>query len=402
MPSSLMPFDDALAYLLDRAAPVSETEDVPLEAALGRVLAQAVHSRTDLPPMDNAAMDGYALRASDCALAGTELPVTQRIPAGASAAALPEGEAARIFTGAPVPPGADTVVMQEACDAIGETRVRINVPVRSGDCVRRRGEDVREGEQVLAPGVRLDAAHIALAAAVGVPALKVYRPLRVSVLATGNELVMPGEPLPPGRIYNSNRFLLASYLRQLGCDVRVTADVADTLEATRDALRGAADGADLVLSTGGVSVGEEDHVRAAVEAEGELALWKIAMKPGKPLAFGRVGQAAFIGLPGNPVSAFVTLVMLARPWVLKRQGRAQTVPESLPMRAAFDWSRPDRRREFLRARMLPDGSVTLFGNQRPAAFQSIAWANGLVDVPPLCVIQKGDLVRFIPFSDVMC
>jgi molybdopterin molybdotransferase len=400
MNGNMLSFDEAYEKLLGFVRPVREIENVDTMVAAGRVLAVALHSTINQPPMDNSAMDGYALRAADVPAAGTRLPVSQRIPAGSVGHALQPGTAARIFTGAPLPPGADTVVMQELCEHDGEDVVINTVPT-PGEAVRRMGEDIAEGEEVLPSGLRLTPQAVALAASVGAAQLPVYRRLKVAVFSTGSELVMPGEPLPPGGIYNSNRFMLRALLAGLGCEVEDFGIVPDRLDQTRDVLRRAAEGHDLILTSGGVSVGEEDHVKPAVEAEGSLDMWKIAMKPGKPLAYGRVHGAAFIGLPGNPVSSFVTFLLMVRPFLLATQGVSEMAPPSLMLRADFDWPRPDRRREFLRARMNAQGGVELFANQGSAALNSTVWANGLVDIPAGTPVARGELVRFLPYGDLL-
>ncbi|MBP9713828.1 MAG: molybdopterin molybdotransferase MoeA [Sterolibacterium sp.] len=418
---SLLSFDDALQRLLEGVAalPLRETEQLPLPAALGRVLAQAQQAEINVPAQDNSAMDGYAVRVVDVPQAGTCLPVAQRIPAGSVGHALQPGTAARIFTGAPVPVGADAIVMQEACEPLPDAgQVRIQQPPQAGDWIRRLGEDIRQGEPLLAAGTRLNAAQLGLAASVGIATLPVYRRLRVGLLSTGNELLMPGQvapaDLPPGSIYNSNRFLLQGLLARLGCEVGDLGTVPDNLAATRVVLREAASRYDLVLSSGGVSVGEEDHVKPAVQAEGELALWKIAIKPGKPLAFGflravegagdgQAQRATFIGLPGNPVASFVTFVLLVRPCILKLQGASAwaTPPRALPLRAAFDWPRADARREFLRARFDAAGELVLHPNQSSGVLTSVDWADGLIDNPPGQVIRRGDTVRFLPWVELL-
>jgi len=400
MNGNLLSFDDAQEKLLGFARPVREIETVDTMMAVGRVLAVALHSPISQPPMDNSAMDGYALRAADVPVVGTRLPVSQRIPAGSVGHALQAGTAARIFTGAPLPAGADTVVMQELCEHDGE-HVIINTLPTLGEAVRRMGQDIAAGEQVLPAGLRLTPQAIALAASVGAAQLPVYRRLKVAVFSTGSELVMPGEALPPGGIYNSNRFLLRALLADLGCEVEDFGIVPDDLDHTREVLRRAAEGHDLILTSGGVSVGEEDHVKPAVEAEGRLDMWKIAMKPGKPLAYGRVHAAAFIGLPGNPVSSFVTFLLMVRPFLLATQGSTVVEPQSLMLRADFEWPRPDRRREFLRARINAQGSVELFANQGSAALNSTVWANGLVDIPANTPVVRGETVRFLPYGDLL-
>ena len=398
----MLSYEEALQHLLAAATPVEEVKWVPLAAARGRILAAAQQSTVTVPPLDNSAMDGYAVRCADVLQSGISLPVAQRIPAGSVGHALAAGTAARIFTGAPVPAGADAVVMQERCEH-GEAGVVVNHVPLPGENIRRAGEDIVAGAEILPAGIRLGAAEIGLAASVGLAQLPVRRRLRVALLSTGDELAEPGQPLPPGAIYNSNRYVLQALFEGLGCVVTDLGRVPDTLEATRAALREAAGGHDLILSTGGVSVGEEDHVKPAVEAEGELGLWKIAIKPGKPLAFGKVGSrgTAFIGLPGNPVSCFVTFLMMVRPFVLKRMGVRCWQPPVRKLISASDWLKPDARREFLRARVAEDGRVELYPNQGSGVLTSCAWADGVVDNPPGQAFRAGDAVSFIAFSDLL-
>ncbi|PTT80061.1 molybdopterin molybdenumtransferase MoeA [Pelomonas sp. HMWF004] len=394
---ALTPLDDALAALLAEVQPLAGHEALPTSAALGRVLAADLISPVDVPPADNSAMDGYALRAADVA---APLPVTQRIPAGSVPQPLAAGAAARIFTGAQLPLGADTVVMQEHTELV-DGRVRITEPVRPGQHVRLRGEDVKAGSVVLPAGTRLDAVAVGLAATAGAAQLTVSRRPRVALFSTGDELVMPGEPLPPGAIYNSNRFTLRALLESLGCEVIDLGIVPDRLDATRAALREAASRADVILTSGGVSVGEEDHLRPAVQAEGRLDLWAIAIKPGKPFAHGRVGNALFIGLPGNPVSSLVTFLVLVRPVLLKLQGARQLTPRAYRVAAGFDWPKPDKRREFLRVRLDDEGGLALFSNQSSGVLTSAFWADGLVDNPPGHAFKAGDAVRFLPFKELL-
>jgi molybdopterin molybdotransferase len=395
--SPLIPLDDALARLLAEAEALAGRETLATSAASGRVLAADLISPVDVPPADNSAMDGYALRAAD---AVQPLPVTQRVPAGSVPAPLPPGEAARIFTGAQVPPGADTVVMQEFTEQVGD-KVSVTQPITAGANVRLRGEDVRAGAVVLPAGTRLDAVAVGLAATAGAAELTVSRRPRVALFSTGDELVMPGEPLPPGAIYNSNRFTLRALLEGLGCEVIDLGIVPDRLDATRTALREAASQADVILTSGGVSVGEEDHLRPAVQAEGQLDLWAIAIKPGKPFAYGRVGAAHFIGLPGNPVSSLVTFLVLVRPFLLKLQGANRTAPRGYRLAAGFDWPKPDKRREFLRVRLDEEGGLAMFSNQSSGVLTSAFWADGLLDNPAGQAFKAGDAVRFIPFAELL-
>ena len=402
----LLSLDEALARLAAgaRSHRIAQAEEVSTFDGLGRVLAAEVRSLLDVPPADNTSMDGYALRAADVAAAGTRLPVSQRIPAGVVGQPLQPGTAARIFTGAQVPPGADAVVMQEQCEALpgdGLGAVQVNAVPASGQWVRRCGEDVLQGAVVLDAGERLTPQALGLAASVGAASLTVLRRPRVAVFSTGDELVMPGEPLKPGAIYNSNRFMLRGLLQAVGCEVLDLGIVPDRLDATREALRRAASGSDLILTSGGVSVGEEDHLRPAVLAEGALDLWQIAMKPGKPLAFGRVGEALFMGLPGNPVSSFVTFLLAVAPVLRVLQGREAAGPAPLALRADFDWPKPDRRREFLRVKLNPQGGLDLFPNQSSGVLTSTVWADGLVDNPASQAIMRGDTVRFLPLDSLI-
>lgn len=395
----MLTYEQALETLLEAARPVAGTERVELLQARSRVLAAPVISAIQVPPADNSAMDGYALRCADL-LGDTPLPVSQRIPAGASPLPLQPGTAARIFTGAPIPSGADVVVMQEKCVAVGDC-IRIEHAARPGENIRRAGEDIACGAEVIPAGVRLNAAHLGLLASIGVAQVEVYRPLRVAVFFTGDELVTPGQPLGPGQIYNSNRYVLSALLAEPGCVVSDLGIIPDDLMATRAALRQAAEGNDLVMTCGGVSVGEEDHVKAAVMAEGALDTWKIAIKPGKPFALGRVGVTPFIGLPGNPVSSLVTFLMLARAYIKRCQGEAEVLPKAIPMRADFAWPKAAPVREFLRVRVNPAGGLELFPKQGSGVLSSCAWADGLVSNPPGQLIQAGDVVSYLSFGDVL-
>lgn len=402
---ALRSLDEALAELLGHAQPLAAVETVSTFDADGRVLSRDLVSELQVPPQDNSSMDGYAVRSSEIADEGVTLPLTQRIPAGSAAARLAPGSAARIFTGAPVPDGADAVVMQEDTEGAGNEAVRILRVPQPGQWIRRSGEDVTRGAVVLARGQRLDPAALGLAASIGMDRLQVAARPRVALFSTGDELVMPGEVAPaqmrPGAIYNSNRFFLQALLRRLGCQVTDYGIVPDRREPTVEALEQAARDHDLILTSGGVSVGEEDHVRPAVQSLGTLDLWQIAIKPGKPFAYGKVRQAHFMGLPGNPVSSFVTFLLLVRPFLLKLQGATQWLPPATQLRADFDWPRADRRREFLRARRQPDGSLQLFANQSSGVLTSAVWADGLVDNPPGQAIAKGDLVRFIALAELL-
>jgi molybdopterin molybdotransferase len=402
----LLPLDEALARLAEGGAArrITQTEPISTFDGLHRVLAEDVRSLLDVPPEDNTAMDGYALRVADVPQAGTVLPVSQRIPAGVPGGPLAEGTAARIFTGGQVPAGADAVVMQEHCEAVGDGHVRVDTVPAAGQWIRRRGEDVVRHAVVLRAGSRLTPQSLGLAASVGAGTLTVLRRPRVAIFSTGDELMMPGEPLRPGAIYNSNRFTLRALMRQAGCEVQDLGIVPDKLDATRAALRDAAAGNDLIVTCGGVSVGDEDHLKPAAQAEGELQNWQLAIKPGKPLAFGHIrrpagaGQALLLGLPGNPVSAFVTWLLCGATLLRAMQGMATALPASLPLTAGFDWPRPDKRREFLRVRLAAGDTLELFDNQSSGVLTSAVWADGLVDNPPGRAIARGDTVRFIPLA----
>ena len=415
---------EALDTLLAAAHPVSEVETVPTLEANGRVLAADQASTIDVPSADNTSMDGYAVRAADCVNGGAVLRVAQRIPAGQVGQPLEPGSAARIFTGAMIPEGADAVVMQEQCELSGDT-VTIRHTPKSGEWIRRTGEDIQAGATILTAGTRLRSQELGLAASVGLASLPVRRRLRVAVFFTGDELTMPGEApggvLAPGAIYNSNRFTLRGLLEDFGCVINDFGIVPDSLEATRATLRAAARENDLIITSGGVSVGEEDHIKPAVEAEGQLNMWQIAVKPGKPLAFGEVrrnneeressttgasessatGAAFFLGLPGNPVSSFVTFLLFVRPFLLRLQGVSGPVePRAWQLRADFNLPKADRRNEFLRARLNAGGGLDLFPNQSSGVLTSTVWGDGLIDNPPGRAINEGDIVRFIPFAEL--
>ena len=401
----LKPLDEALVELLGHAAPSDKTETVSTFDADGRVLAEDLVAALDVPAHDNSSMDGYAVRSADWQNAQTVLHVNQRIAAGSIGSVLGPMSAARIFTGAPIPDGADAVVMQEDCSTPGADRVCVATQPQVGQWIRRRGEDVRFGRTVLPKGELLAPESIGLAASIGYAALRVVAPVRVALFSTGDELVMPGDVAPqdmlPGAIYNSNRFFLRALFQRLGCTVTDMGIVPDKLEATKEALLTASSAHDLVLTSGGVSVGEEDHIKPAVQALGQLNLWQIAIKPGKPFAYGKIHNAHFIGLPGNPVSSYVTFLLLVRPFIRQLQGVTRFAPESIAFRAEFDWPKADKRREFLRARRNSVGGLDLFDNQSSGVLTSAVWADGLVDNPAGRTIARGDMVQFMPLSSLM-
>lgn len=396
---ALMPVEEALQRLLAmaEAVPIVECERLPLADTQGRVLAAALISSLDLPPWPNSAMDGYALRVEDWQ--GEPLPVSQRIFAGQAPEPLQPGTCARIFTGAPVPAGANCVEMQENVQVQDDQRVRFGEPLKVGQNIRPQGQETTAGEQVLAAGTRLGPIEQGLAASLGCAELEVLRRVRVAVLSTGDELVEPGQPLGPGQIYNSNRVVLCSWLQRLGCEVLDAGILPDDLPATRQRLAELG-GVDLILSTGGVSVGEADFLGIALREEGELALWKLAIKPGKPLTCGHFRGVPVIGLPGNPASTLVTFALLARPYLLRRQGVQQVQPLSFQVPAGFDWPQPGNRREYLRGR-LENGRAIIYRNQSSGVLRSAAWAEGLVEVLEGRTLAEGDGVNFIPLSEVL-
>ena len=400
----LISVDRAMELLLGAARPLRVTESVDTISSLNRVLAASCISAVNVPPMDNSAMDGYALRVSDVGDADADagLPVSQRICAGDTADPLQPGTVARIFTGAPVPAGADAVIMQEQAE-VTDDKVCFTNPATIGQNIRRSGEDVAVGDEILTVGTRLRGQEMGLAASIGLLGLEVYRKLKVGIFFTGDELSEPGQELAPGKIYDSNRFTLHGLLSALGCEIIDLGIVEDTLDATRTGLQAASDQADLVVTSGGVSVGEEDYVRIALEELGELTMWRIAMKPGKPLAFGHVGETPFIGLPGNPVSVFATFNLFATPFIKKMQGMANYLTAPIPVIAGFDWPREGNRQEYLRVKL----EITTDGQRRAQAYPhqgsgvltSTSWADGFIVVSIGETFKQGDLVNYLPFSE---
>ena len=396
---SLLAVDEALARMLDAAAPVAQTEVLNIESSLGRALAEDVISTINVPGYDNSAMDGYAVRSAECTESGVALTVSQRIPAGQAGVELEAGTAARIFTGAPVPEGADAVVMQEHCQQQGDT-VSINTKVKAGANIRRAGEDIETGSIILKAGTRIRPQEQGLIASVGLPNVAIKQKLKVATFFTGDELVEPGSELGQGQIYNSNRYTLKGLLQSVDCEVIDLGIVPDTLEATLDVLKRAAAVADLVITSGGVSVGEEDYVRIALEQLGELTMWRINMKPGKPVAFGKVDNALFLGLPGNPVSVFVTFIVFARPLILKMQGAENYFSNELSIRSGFEW-KGIKREEYLRVRIRHDEAgayAELYPHQGSGVLSSASWADGLAIVEPGKAISVGDVLKYIPFQ----
>ena len=401
----LVSYDDALRHLLTTLQPVCQAEQLPLLESLGRVMAETLVSDIDVPSMAVSSMDGYAVNSADLSENQTnELPVSQRIPAGTAGVALQPGTAARIFTGAPIPPDADAVIIQEQVEALGES-IRFDGAVKSGLNVRPAGNDIKKGRTILEAGTRLRPQDLGIAASVGFGVLPVYRPLKVGLFSTGDELAVPGEPLQPGQIYESNRYVLRGFLGSLGCEIVDLGLIGDTLEATCEAMLEASKKADLVITTGGVSVGEEDHVRIALEQLGDLSMWRLNIKPGKPLAFGLVNGSAFMGLPGNPVSVFATFSLFVVPAIGRLQGRSWSKPRPVHLQAAFDWPKPDSRREFLRARIEENENgqsvVNIYPNQDSGVLTSAVWADGFVEVAEGRTIAKGDMVDYISFASMI-
>ncbi len=392
---SILSKEEALGSLLSEARGVRETERIAIETALGRILAEDLVSGVDVPAFDNSAMDGIAI-----ALDGQEeFEISQRIAAGEEPAPLRKGTAARIFTGAKIPEGAQAVVMQEDVVFDGDKALLQRKP-QAGENIRRRGEDIARGSVFLRAGTKLRPQELALVASVGIAETRVYRKLKVALFFTGSELVMPGIPLPPGKIYNSNRYALIALLESLHCEILDLGIVPDDLEATVSMLMTAREKADLVMTCGGVSVGEEDHVKAAVEKLGSLTLWKVAVKPGKPFAFGDLSGIPFIGLPGNPVSAFLVFCTFARPYLLRSQGAAKCLPSGTLLDAEFE-AKAGKRLEWLRARLSEESGVVVHENQGSAALSPLSWAEGIVEIPAGTTISRGQKVRFYSFAELL-
>lgn len=400
--SPLLGYQEALEQLTGSVEARGGMVEKPLLQALGAVLAESIESQIDVPGCAMSAMDGYAINTADLSAQGTTtLPLSQRIAAGSRAEPLAPGTAARIFTGAPVPPGADAVIMQEQVQQLARS-IRFESRPENGNNIRPAGNDIRRGTTILSKGSRLRAQDIGLAASIGLQSLPVFAPLKVGIFFTGDELVEPGEKLVPGKIYDSNRYTLCGLLEAMGCEIVDLGLVGDTLDATREAMSGAATQADLVVTTGGVSVGEEDHVRIAIEQLGELRLWRLGIKPGKPLAYGQIDDTAFMGLPGNPVSVFATFCLFVCPVIQIMQGRQWRKPIALPVMADFEWPKPDSRREFLRARLATDAGqqtrVQIYPNQDSGVLTSTVWADGFVEIAENQTVRAGDSVNYLPFA----
>ncbi|MDB4139143.1 molybdopterin molybdotransferase MoeA [Candidatus Thioglobus sp.] len=403
---SLMSADDALSFLIDSASVTAMTEAVSLDDSLGRILASDIHSTINVPGFDNSAMDGYTIALNDTQVAQENLSfdVVDRIAAGSTGNDLKIGNAARIFTGAPIPNGANTVVMQEEC-TLSEDKSQITVKraINLNENIRPTGNDILKDNVILSSGRQIKPQDISLAASVGVGELVVFKKIKVGVFFTGDELVEPGNLLTPGKIYNSNRYALVALLKQVGCDVINLGNIEDKLDATCEALEALESQCDLIMTTGGVSVGEEDHVKPAVEKLGELNLWKIRMKPGKPLAYGKVKQTPFIGLPGNPVSSFVTFCIFSLPFIKKMQGNSNYESKILKVKTNFDCKRAKPRREYARVRI--DHSTetplaSLFPKQGSDVMSSVVWADGIVEIPENTTFETGTMLNYYSMSEL--
>ena len=403
---SLMSVDEALEFLLDASVTTEKKESVSLDNSLSRILAFDIHSTINVPGFDNSAMDGYAIALSDNQLLQNNLSfdIVDRIPAGSTGNELNKGCAARIFTGAPIPKGANTVIMQEECE-VSEDGVQITIAraIKLNENIRPTGNDIVEGDVILSSGKQIQPQDISLASSVGVGELIVYKKIKVGVFFTGDELVEPGTPLSSGKIYNSNRYALVALLRQVGCEVINLGNIKDKFSATCEALETLESQCDLIMTTGGVSVGEEDHVKPAVESLGEINLWKIRMKPGKPLAYGKVKQTPFIGLPGNPVSSFVTFCIFSLPFIKKMQGNNNYQSKIIKVKANFECKRAKPRREYARARIDHSentAAANLYPKQGSDVMSSIVWADGLVEIPENRTFEAGELLNYYPLSEL--
>ena len=398
----LMTGAEALALIAERAVTLPEVETVALADACGRVLAQDLVAPRSVPPHDNSAVDGYAVRFDDLVGGGeTVLPVRGRAAAGHPLEAVPHpGEAVRIFTGAPMPAGLDTVYMQEDVQLEGD-RVRLPPGLKRGANRRKAGEDIAAGAVALRAGTRLRPQEVGLAASLGFAVLSVYRRLAVAILSSGDEVCEPGDALPAGAIYDANRYTLRALLEGLGCRVTDLGIVPDRLEAVRAALEKAAAAHDIIVTSGGMSTGEEDHMKAAVETLGKLHFWRLAIKPGRPVALGQIGRVPFIGLPGNPVAVMVTFLALARPLLLRFSGASATEPREFEVRAGFAYRKKPERREYVRVR-LDGGTAQKFPRDGAGILSSMVESDGLVVLDENATrVEPGDTVRFIPFTEVI-
>ncbi|QSP95866.1 molybdopterin molybdotransferase MoeA [Marinobacter salinisoli] len=398
----LTPLEAAIDHLLAMAGEVMATETVNLTESLHRVLAEDQLVPADVPPADNSSVDGYAVRVEDVR-PGQPLPVSDRIPAGQAPRQLAPGSAVRIFTGSEIPPGANAVVMQERVD-ISDDGITIHADVSEGQNIRRRGQDLSKGSHALLKGTLIRPQEMGLLASIGLAQVPVKRKLNVAILTTGDELVDPGTPLAPGQIYNTNRYTLLGLLEQAGCAVTLCESLADDRATTADTLLRAAGQADLIITSGGVSVGEEDHVRAVLEQSSTLSLWRLAIKPGKPLAFGHVDNTPVLGLPGNPASVLVTFLMVAMPFIRKCQGRPGLEPAGEALPAEFSVHETSVRREFVRVRRVHRSNqcwLETYPNQSSGMLSSACWADGLAVVPENTRVSPGDLLTYYSFNELL-
>jgi len=403
---SLMSTDDALTLLFDSAIVSTQTEISSLDSSIGRILAKDIHSKINVPGFDNSSMDGYtiALDENNTSMTNQSFDVVDRITAGSTGNELKRGNAARIFTGAPIPPGANTVVMQEECQASDDgSQITIKRAINLKENIRPTGNDILKNDVILSAGKKIEPQDIALAASVGIAELEVFKKLKVGVFFTGDELVEPGKPLTPGKIYNSNRYALVALLNKAGCDVINLGNIKDNLDSTCNALERLSSECDLIITSGGVSVGEEDHVKPAVEKLGKLSLWRIKMKPGKPLAYGQVRNIPFIGLPGNPVSSFVTYCIFALPFIKKMQGNSNFKTETIKVKANFDCKRAKPRREFARVRIDYSSEIplaNLYPKQGSDVMSSIVWADGFIEIPENTTFENGTILNYYPLTEL--
>ncbi|CAC9568279.1 Molybdopterin molybdenumtransferase (EC 2.10.1.1) [uncultured Gammaproteobacteria bacterium] len=397
----LLTMSEALEFLLNASIVNTNTCSVSLDDALQKILADDICANINVPEFDNSAMDGYAiaLKPEQISTPGIlNFKITDRIQAGSTGSTLAPGCAARIFTGAPIPQGANTVIMQEVCEVSKDgCSIETWQPLSLNENIRPLGNDISSGDVILKKGRQLKAQDIALTASIGVKELRVFKQLKVGLFFTGDELIEPGETLKNGEIFNSNRYALVALLTQLNCNIVNLGNIKDDFNATLNALDTLADDCDLIITTGGVSVGEEDHVKPAVEKLGKLSLWRIKVKPGKPLAFGHIGKSAFIGLPGNPVSAMVTFFLFAQPFIKKMQGMSNYKNQPIQVQTNFDWLKPKPRREFVRVRLdhttMP-ASASLYPKQGSDVLSSIVWADGLLEIPEDTTFSQGKVLNY--------
>ena len=377
---------------------------IPISKALGRVLSNDIVAPINVPPFDTSAMDGYAVNHEDVPDPGTSLPLTQTISAGSEASPLALGSTARILTGAPIPIDADTVIIQENCTARADAITFNKIPY-SGANIRKQGCHIQKNQKVLPKGHKLQAVDLSLLASLGISEINVYKPLRIGILSTGSELVEPGQPLAPGQIYNSNHILLSNLITSLGYELIDLGCIADDLAITRTTIQNAQNTCDIIISSGGVSVGDKDYIKPVLEEMGTIEFWKLKIKPGKPITFGKVENTFFMGLPGNPVSCFVTFCLLCSPLISRAQGIEDIFPKAFKAKAGFTQLKPDRRKEFQRAFLqsndLGELVATPYKNQDSATLLSIQKTEGLVEIPDGTSVMEGDILNFYPYTELL-